>query len=198
MTRSTAAVVIVDHDDSFTFNIVQALRQRGASCQVVSSETADIEFLLGAQGLILSPGPCTPSEAGISLALVQAAAKARVVPPILGICLGHQVIAQALGARLQRSTEPRHGETEPMRHDGRGLHRGLANPLQVARYNSLVVAPESLPDSIEPTGWSPREELMALRHRTLPFTGLQYHPESHLCPAAAPVLGRWLRDLRPR
>ncbi len=189
-------MVVVDHDDSFTFNIVQTLGLYGARCQVVSSSGGDIDDLLrGYQGLVLSPGPCTPSEAGISLRLVEKAAEMTDPTPILGICLGHQVIAQAFGAELRRSDAPRHGQTEAMRHDGLGLHQGLPNPLRVARYNSLAVSNERFPDPLQATGWTETGEVMALRHRSLPLIGLQYHPESHLCPKAAVVLERWLQGL---
>jgi anthranilate synthase component 2 len=185
-------VVVVDNHDSFTFNIVQALQIRGVDCRVVASSSADVDALLSASAIVLSAGPCTPAEAGMSLQLIAAAAAAPTPPSILGICLGHQVIAQAFGAKLQRSVEPRHGEIEAIRHDGRGLHQDLPNPLQVARYNSLVIDADSLPAELEASAWTARGELMAFRHSSLPFIGLQYHPESHLCPQAAAVFDRWL------
>jgi anthranilate synthase component 2 len=188
----TVRVVLVDNYDSFTFNIAHALAQAGASVEVVRNDSIEVEQLraLPADGYVVSAGPCTPERAGVSLPLVESLLTRPA--PLLGICLGHQCLAQALGGQLVRSRSPQHGVRCALRHDSRGLFRGLAQPLPVARYNSLVVDATTVSPLLEPCGWSDEGELMALRHRELPLLGMQFHPESHLAPEATVLLERWV------
>jgi anthranilate synthase/aminodeoxychorismate synthase-like glutamine amidotransferase len=189
-------VAVVDNYDSFTFNIVQVLEGAGARCDVRRHDEVTPAEVLGARpdGVLLSAGPCTPDEAGICLALVREVL-ARSSPPLLGVCLGHQCIAQALGGRVRCARRPLHGMLSRVRHDGRGVFGGLEQPLPVARYNSLVVDVATLGDEVVATAWDEDGELMGLRHTHLPLEGVQFHPESHLAPGAVGVLHNWLRTL---
>jgi anthranilate synthase component 2 len=191
-------LLILDNYDSFTFNIVHALELAGARCQVVANNAVDVSTLLaaGADGFVISAGPCTPREAGVSLPLAAALLGHDQPVPLLGICLGHQVIAQALGARIVRSSRVMHGKLADIDHDGRGLFDGVPKALRAARYNSLVVDPCSLSDALEPSAWDDAGELMALRHRERPMIGLQFHPESALSDTCGPMLRAWIHVCR--
>ena len=172
-------IVIVDNYDSFTYNLVQRLGELNADVRVhrndhTSPEEIDTER---PDHIIISPGPCTPNEAGISCDVVRHFA-GRV--PILGVCLGHQCIGQVYGGRVVRADRLMHGKTSMIEHDGRTIFRGLANPFRATRYHSLAVDEAAMPDCLVPTARSERGELMALRHRSLPVEGVQFHPESFL------------------
>ncbi len=189
-------ILIVDNYDSFTHNVAHALRGEGAECTLVASDAATAAELcaLDVDGFVISAGPCTPTQAGVSLELVSQLGQRRPSTPLLGLCLGHQAIAVARGAVLRRATQPLHGKVTAVRHDGAALFEGLPSPLAVARYNSLVVEEGSLPSSLLATAWDEHDDVMALRHVTLPHVGLQFHPESWLCPHAIVLLHRWLND----
>lgn len=187
-------VLVVDNYDSFTYNLVQCLRALGAECDVRLNDEVQVAALAGAlpDGVLISPGPGTPEQAGVCLELIRAVAGKR---PILGVCLGHQALAQAFGARVERAERPMHGKTSTVLHDGRGLFAGLPSPLRATRYHSLVVAAESLPAELEATAHTPEGELMGLRHRELPLEGLQFHPESILTEHGPRLVQNWLRSL---
>jgi len=171
-------VLVVDNYDSFTYNLVQYLGELGAEIEVFRNDQADPDRLAerAYDRAVVSPGPCTPDEAGISLAVTRRFPEAGV--PTLGVCLGHQAMAQAFGGTVIRH-EPVHGKTTVIEHDGRAIFAGLPSPLTVGRYHSLVVDPDSLPDVLEPTA-SGGGVLMGVRHRRLPAEGVQFHPESVL------------------
>ncbi|MEZ4440909.1 MAG: aminodeoxychorismate/anthranilate synthase component II [Polyangiaceae bacterium] len=192
-------VVLIDNVDSFTHNIAHALVEGGARCRILPHDALapDRIWELGWEGLVIGPGPCTPREAGVTLALVERLLDAPVPRPALGICLGHQALAMAGGARLRRARRAVHGAVVAMRHDGRGCLGDLPDPCDVARYNSLVVDEASLPDSLVACGWDEDGEVMALRHRDRPLEGIQFHPESWLTRRARPLFRRWVRSLRP-
>ncbi len=177
-------VLMLDNYDSFTYNLVQYLLELGVEVRTARNDEItvdDIEALAPAH-IVISPGPCTPNEAGISLAVVERFA-GRI--PLFGVCLGHQSIGQHYGGRVVRARQVMHGKTSPIYHAGVGVFRDLPNPLTATRYHSLVVASEDLPDCLEVTAWTRtdeggRDEIMGLRHRSLPVEGVQFHPESIL------------------
>ena len=175
-------LLIIDNYDSFTYNIVQYIGELGAEPVVHRNDTLSVSAVLelAPDAIIISPGPCTPSEAGISVPLVRAAAEASV--PLLGVCLGHQAIGEALGGKVVRASRLMHGKTTEVRHDGQGVFAGIPDPFTVMRYHSLVIEPGSLPGELLVSAWStdrPQgEEIMAVRHRTRPIQGVQFHPES--------------------
>jgi anthranilate synthase component 2 len=170
-------ILVVDNYDSFTYNLVHYLAELGARVVVRRNDalSADEALAMGAEAVVLSPGPCTPNEAGICLEVL---AKAPDSLPILGVCLGHQSIGQAFGGVVTRAKSLMHGKTSPIRHDGEGLFKGLPNPFTATRYHSLAVPGESLPDTLVATAWTDDGEVMGLRHRVRPIFGVQFHPES--------------------
>ncbi len=173
-------LVIIDHYDSFTYNLVQYLGELGAEMRVIRNDelTVDeIENVLKPTRLLISPGPGEPSDAGVSLSAIERFA-GRI--PILGVCLGHQAIGQHFGGRVVRGPEPVHGKPVSIRHDGRGVFRGLPQDFSAGRYHSLVVEGESLPAELEVSAASPDGLIMGLRHKELPIEGVQFHPESIL------------------
>ena len=177
-------LLMIDNYDSFTFNVVQYLAELGADVQVFRNDEITLDDIerLAPQQIVVSPGPCTPFEAGISMAAINAYA-GRV--PILGICLGHQSVGQVFGGTVVRARQVMHGKTSPIHHLGVGVFRDLPSPFTATRYHSLVVDRASLPDCLEVTAWTANDdggidEIMGLRHRTLPVEGAQFHPESIL------------------
>jgi anthranilate synthase/aminodeoxychorismate synthase-like glutamine amidotransferase len=183
-------VLMVDNYDSFTYNLVQYLGELGAEVEVVRNDVVSIEELLerAPDRVVVSPGPCTPDEAGISIEAMRRFPEAGI--RTLGVCLGHQSLAQAYGGRVIRH-EPIHGKTTEIEHDGTGLYAGLPNPMVVGRYHSLVVEEASLPDELEPTSHG-GGVLMGMRHRELPAEGVQFHPESVLTPDGKRMLETFL------
>ena len=199
-------LVIIDNYDSFTFNIVQTLATRppqaGADWQppeirVFRNDKITVEAIADMQPerLLISPGPCTPSEAGISIAAIRYFST-RI--PVLGVCLGHQSIGEAFGGRVIRAGRVMHGKTSPMHHDGRGVFTGLDNPFDGMRYHSLVVEESSLPDCLEATCHTDQGELMGLRHKTLDVEGVQFHPESIMTGVGLILLHNFLRPDYPQ
>jgi anthranilate synthase component 2 len=191
-------LLMIDNYDSFTYNVVQYLGELGADVRVVRNDeiaVADIEAM-APERIVISPGPCTPNEAGISMAVIERW-QGRV--PILGICLGHQCIGQVYGGRVVRARQVMHGKTSPIHHRGEGVFRGLSEPFQATRYHSLVVERASLPDCLEITAWTELEdgsmdEIMGLRHRELPVEGVQFHPESILTAHGHDLLRNFLEQ----
>ena len=191
-------IVIIDNYDSFTYNIVQYLSELGEHVHVVRNdeiEPAEIEEL-EPQRIVISPGPCTPDEAGISMAVIERFA-GRL--PILGICLGHQCIGQVYGGDVVRARQVMHGKTSPVYHDGRGVFRDLSQPFVATRYHSLVVAADSLPGCLEASAWTrtpdgENDELMGIRHRELALEGVQFHPESILTDHGHDLLQNFLNQ----
>jgi len=191
------SVLMIDNYDSFTFNIVQYLGELGAEVKTYRNDAITLEQIeaLSPSHLMISPGPCTPNEAGISLAAIRHFA-GRL--PILGICLGHQAIAQAYGGEVVRAPQVMHGKTSHVRHHGLGVFAGLENPLEVTRYHSLVVAAESLPGCLEVTAVTGQDDItpgliMGLRHRELDIEGVQFHPESILTRQGHELLANFLK-----
>ncbi|MFP5372425.1 MAG: anthranilate synthase component II [Actinomycetes bacterium] len=184
-------VLVVDNYDSFTYNLVQYLGEQGCEPHVVRNDAAAVDDLLdgGFDRVVVSPGPCTPAEAGISVDVARRFPEAGV--PTLGVCLGHQSMAQAFGGRVMRH-RPVHGKITEIEHDGRGVFEGLPSPLVVGRYHSLVVESESLPAELEPTAHG-GGVLMAMRHRSLPAYGVQFHPESVLTPDGRRMIENFVR-----
>jgi len=175
-------LLVVDNYDSFTFNLVQLVGALGAEPLVVRNDQYTVTELadLNPERVIVSPGPCTPAEAGVSVPLFDALGRAGI--PMLGVCLGHQCLGEAFGGRTIRARRVMHGKTGPVRHSGASLFAGLPSPFSVARYHSLVTDPSELPTSLEAIAWSTdpdeEEEVQAMRHRSLPLWGVQFHPES--------------------
>ncbi|MHA7880684.1 MAG: anthranilate synthase component II [Saccharospirillum sp.] len=194
-------VVMIDNHDSFTYNLVHYLGELGAAVVVVQSDAVTLAELdrLEPQGLVISPGPCTPNEAGISMAAITHFA-GRV--PILGVCLGHQCIGQVFGAEVVRAGQVMHGKTSVIEHTGLGLFADLPERFTVTRYHSLLLRPNSLPDCLEVTAQVVRPdgvagEIMGVRHRSLPIEGVQFHPESILTEQGHPLLANFLRQCQP-
>ncbi|HEX7602405.1 MAG TPA: aminodeoxychorismate/anthranilate synthase component II [Polyangiaceae bacterium] len=190
-------VLVVDNYDSFTFNLVQYLRELGATVRVAKNDAIDVEGIErdAPDGLLLSPGPCTPDDAGICLEAVR---RLSAELPILGVCLGHQAIAQAFGARIVKADRLLHGKTSPIRHDDDALFRGLPSPFDGTRYHSLLVERATLPSCLVVTAWTDEGEIMALRHRERPCASVQFHPESILTPDGKTIVANWLGTLRAR
>jgi anthranilate synthase/aminodeoxychorismate synthase-like glutamine amidotransferase len=182
-------VLVLDNYDSFTYNLVQYLGELGAEPEVVRNDQATVDELLerGPDRLVISPGPCTPADAGVSIAASRRFAEQGV--PVLGVCLGHQALAEAFGGRVVVG-EPVHGKVAEVRHDGRTIFRGIENPLVAGRYHSLVVDPD-LPEGLELTATS-GEVVMGIRHRELPAEGVQFHPESVLTETGKNLLRNFL------
>ena len=170
-------ILVVDNYDSFTYNLVHYLAELGAETRVVRNDdlTAAEAWALKPDAVLLSPGPCTPNEAGICLALIETAP---LDMPIFGVCLGHQAMGQAFGGDVIRAKALMHGKTSPMLHEGKSVFAGLPSPFTATRYHSLAVKRETLPDVLEVTAWTADGEIMGLAHRTRPIHGVQFHPES--------------------
>ncbi|MDR9498427.1 MAG: aminodeoxychorismate/anthranilate synthase component II [Hydrogenovibrio sp.] len=189
-------LLMIDNYDSFTYNLVQYFGELGQEVAVHRNDQITIEEIerLAPTYLVISPGPCSPTEAGISVAAIEHFA-GKV--PILGVCLGHQAIGQAFGAEVVRAKQVMHGKTSPVYHHDLGVFQGLPNPVETTRYHSLVLAQDSLPDSLEVTAWTQNEagaldEIMGVRHKTLPVEGVQFHPESILTDQGHRMLSNFL------
>jgi para-aminobenzoate synthetase component 2 len=187
-----ARLLLIDNYDSFTYNLVQAFLILGAEVEVFRNDAID---LAGAEALApthlcISPGPGTPAQAGISIAMIRAFA-GRI--PVLGVCLGHQSITEAFGGRVVRAARLMHGKTSMIEHDGSAVFAGVANPCEVGRYHSLIAEPATLPAELLVTAHTAEGEIMGLRHRQLPVEGVQFHPESVLSPEGPAMLGNFLR-----
>ena len=187
-----ARVLVVDNYDSFVYNLVQELGELGAEPFVHRNDTIDIEGIRAASpdAILISPGPGRPEDAGISMAVV---AELAGEYPILGVCLGHQVIGQVYGGTVGPAPTLMHGKTSSVHHDGQGIFAGLPDPFVATRYHSLVVEPDSVPDVLEVTATSSEGVIMGLRHRTLAVEGVQFHPESILTPSGPSLLSNFLR-----
>jgi anthranilate synthase/aminodeoxychorismate synthase-like glutamine amidotransferase len=182
---------VLDNYDSFTFNLVQYLGELGAAVEVHKNDALDVAAVrrAGPDGVLISPGPCTPNEAGISLDVLKELGGS---VPIFGVCLGHQAIGQAFGGKVVRAGRLMHGKTSPILHDGRGVFEGLPSPFEATRYHSLLVERASLPSSLEVSAWTEEGEIMGLRHREHDVEGVQFHPESVLTSEGKKLVGNWL------
>ena len=171
-------MLLIDNYDSFTYNLVHYLGELGAEVVVKRNDELDVQaaMALNPSAIMLSPGPCDPNQAGICLAITEAAAETRT--PLIGVCLGHQTIGQAFGGKVVRHTDIVHGKMGTMHHNGTSLFKGLPSPFQATRYHSLVVERDSLPDCLDVTAWLEDGTIMGLAHKTLPIHGCQFHPES--------------------
>ena len=185
-------ILLLDNYDSFTYNLYQYLGELGADVRVVRNDetTAGEVVASGPEAVVVSPGPGTPNQAGISLDLIRRCA-GRV--PLLGVCLGHQALGQAFGGTVVRAPRLMHGKTSEIEHDGRGVFAGLPRPFTATRYHSLVVDPGSVPECLEVSAWTDGGVVMGLRHRELPLEGVQFHPESILTAAGKDLLRNFLR-----
>jgi anthranilate synthase/aminodeoxychorismate synthase-like glutamine amidotransferase len=188
-------VLVLDNYDSFTFNLVQYLGELGATCEVVKNDAIGVDAIAARApaGLLISPGPCTPNEAGVSLEAIRTLS-GKI--PILGVCLGHQAIGQAFGGKVVRAGRLMHGKTSPILHEGTGVFASLPSPFEATRYHSLLVERASLPASLKVTAWTAEGEIMGLRHETLDVEGVQFHPESVLTREGKSLLGNWVKRLR--
>lgn len=189
-------ILMIDNYDSFTYNIVQYLGELGADVEVYRNDAISLDQIeqLAPEKIVVSPGPCTPSEAGISIDVIKQFA-GRI--PILGVCLGHQAIGQAFGGEIIRARQVMHGKLSPVYHSDQGVFSGLQNPVTVTRYHSLVIDRETLPDCLEVTAWTQQEdgsvdEIMGVRHKTLAVEGVQFHPESILSEQGHQLLKNFL------
>ncbi len=185
-------VLLVDNYDSFTYNLAQYFGELGADVQVERNDAITIEQIraLAPQAIVISPGPCTPNEAGISMDVIRELAGQF---PILGVCLGHQSIGQVFGGRVVRAPRVMHGKVSKIFHDEKGLFAGVENPFIATRYHSLVIAPESLPDCLEVTAKTWEDEIMGVRHKKLRVEGVQFHPESIMTTAGKALLANFLK-----
>ena len=193
-------LLMIDNYDSFTYNLVQYLGELGQDVKVVRNDALTVAQIeaLAPERIVISPGPCTPNEAGVSLEVLE---KLSGKVPILGVCLGHQSLGQAFGGKVVRARTIMHGKTSPIRHKGVGVFAGLPDPFEATRYHSLVVEKDSLPDCLEITAWTENadgsmDEIMGLRHRTLPVEGVQFHPESILTQFGHDMLRNFLEGNR--
>ena len=184
-------IAVIDNYDSFTYNLVQYLGTLGATVEVYRNDAITVERLagMGPEGLVISPGPGEPKDAGISEGAIRELS-GRV--PILGVCLGHQAIAEVFGGRIVRAARLMHGKTSPILHQGRGLFAGLDNPFEATRYHSLIVERESLPTNLEITAWTPEGEIMGLKHPSHETWGVQFHPESVLTAPGLQLIDNFL------
>jgi para-aminobenzoate synthetase component 2 len=185
-------LLLIDNYDSFTYNLVQAFLVLGAEVEVHRNDLISVEdaLLLGATHLVISPGPGTPHDAGVSMRMIEAFA-GRV--PIFGVCLGHQSLVEVFGGKVVRAARLMHGKVSPVVHDGKGLFSGMPQQFQAGRYHSLIAEPSSMPAVLEVTARTAEGEIMGVRHRSLPIEGVQFHPESVLTPEGPILLGNFLK-----
>jgi anthranilate synthase component 2 len=191
-------LLMIDNYDSFTYNVVQYLGELKADVQVFRNDEITVDEIraLQPEKIVISPGPCTPNEAGVSMAVIEAFAGET---PLLGICLGHQSIGQVFGGKIVRARQVMHGKISPIYHSDQGVFKGLTNPFEATRYHSLVIEKESLPDCLEVTAWTQTQEgevdeIMGVRHRTLNIEGVQFHPESILTEHGHDLLQNFLES----
>ena len=184
-------LLIIDNYDSFTYNLVQYFGELGVEMKVLRNDAVSVDEVraMKPERVCVSPGPCTPNEAGISCGVIEALG---ATTPILGVCLGHQSIGQVYGGEVVRAGRLMHGKTSPIRHDGSGVFAGLPDPFEATRYHSLIVRRESLPDCLEVNGWTAEGEIMGIRHREHPVHGVQFHPESILTQEGRKMLRNFL------
>ncbi|GAO34689.1 anthranilate synthase subunit II [Sulfuricella sp. T08] len=189
-------LLMIDNYDSFTYNLVQYFGELGAEVRVFRNDEITVEQVaaLKPDHIVISPGPCTPNEAGISVLLIKEFA-GKV--PVLGVCLGHQSIGQAFGGKIVHATQLMHGKTSMIHHKDTGVFKGLPNPFRATRYHSLVIERESIPDCLEITAWTEDGEIMGVRHKTLQVEGVQFHPESILTEYGHEMLANFLKEKRP-
>ncbi|MCM3444301.1 aminodeoxychorismate/anthranilate synthase component II [Metabacillus halosaccharovorans] len=189
-------ILMIDNYDSFTFNLVQYLGELGEELVVKRNDEITISEIeeLNPQFLMISPGPCSPNEAGISMAAIEHFA-GKI--PIFGVCLGHQSIAQVFGGDVVRADRLMHGKTSEMHHNGETVFKGMENPFTATRYHSLIVKNETLPDCLEVTAWTEENEIMAIRHKTLPIEGVQFHPESIMTSFGKDLLKNFITQYKP-
>ena len=189
-------LLMIDNYDSFTYNLVQYFGELGEDVKVVRNDEMTVDEIekLHPDRIVISPGPCTPKEAGVSLEVIRRFA-GRV--PILGVCLGHQAIGQAFGGKVVHARTLMHGKVSPVHHAGEGVFAGLPTPYNATRYHSLAIEPQSCPESLEVTAWTEDGEIMGVRHRTLPVEGVQFHPESILTEHGHDLLRNFLKQPRP-
>jgi anthranilate synthase/aminodeoxychorismate synthase-like glutamine amidotransferase len=185
-------ILVIDNYDSFTYNLVQYLGELGAVMEVVRNDAVDVETVVAMKPdrIVISPGPGTPDDAGISLDIVRTLSEST---PILGVCLGHQAIGRAFGGTVARAKMQMHGKTSEIRHDGRGVFSGLSNPFTATRYHSLAVLADTVPDELAVSAWADDGEIMGLRHRLHPVEGVQFHPESILTVEGKRLLRNFLQ-----
>lgn len=185
-------LLMLDNYDSFTYNLVQYFQELGEDVRVFRNDeiTVDAIYQMHPSKIVISPGPCTPNEAGISVPVIQ---EFSGKIPLLGVCLGHQSIGQAFGGRIVRASQVMHGKTSMIHHDGRGVFQNIANPFEATRYHSLVIEKESLPKVLEITAWTEDGTIMGVRHKTLAVEGIQFHPESILTQEGKNILANFLR-----
>jgi len=188
-------LLMIDNYDSFTYNLVQYLGELGAELLVKRNDELGVEEIrsLRPEAIVISPGPCTPNEAGVSLEVID---KLKGEFPILGVCLGHQAIGQAFGGKVIRAKNVMHGKTSLIHHDAKTLFSGLPNPFTATRYHSLLVERESLPDSLEISAWTDAGEIMGLRHKKFLIEGVQFHPESILTQPGKDILNNFLKRVK--
>jgi len=189
-------ILVVDNYDSFTFNLVQLIAATGAEVEVLRNDACGVDEILARRpdGIVLSPGPGRPEDAGVCVELLQRAAPV----PVLGVCLGHQALGVACGAICERAPVLMHGKTSAVRHDGTGVFAGLPDPFVATRYHSLALRPESLPAELVATAWADDGTLMGIAHRALPYHGVQFHPESVLTAEGPRLVGNFLALCRER
>jgi len=193
-------ILMIDNYDSFTYNLVQYLGELGAEVEVHRNDAISLDQIAARRpaAIVVSPGPCTPREAGISVPVIQ---RFGPTTPLLGVCLGHQAIGAALGATIRRATRIMHGKTSAIHHDGRGVFTDLPTPFEATRYHSLVIDPPTVPDCLEVTAWTRDEgdrEIMGVRHREWPLEGVQFHPESILTTEGKRLLANFLERVGDR
>jgi len=190
-------ILVIDNYDSFTFNLVQELGALGATPIVYRNDTLSVEEALAKQaaGILISPGPCAPDSAGISVELIR---RAQGLVPILGVCLGHQAIGAAFGGKVVRNTRVVHGKATPVHHRRAGVFKALPSPFMAGRYHSLVIEKSSMPSCLAVTAWTDEDEIMGVRHRRYDIEGVQFHPESVLTPNGRDLLGCWLERISRR
>jgi len=187
---SPVKILVVDNYDSFVYNLVQYLGQIGAECTVVRNDEITVERARDFDGVLISPGPGTPEAAGISMAMVEFCAQEQI--PLFGVCLGHQAIGTAFGATVSRAPELLHGKTSVIHHNSHGLMADIPSPITVTRYHSLAIEPATLPDEFEVTSATETGIVMSIEHKTLPISGVQFHPESVLTEHGHKMLGNWI------